>query len=102
MTLAEAEATLRRSSRLIGLRLEDREVTNLAIMPDQDDLITEIANCLIDGNNYKLLLNKFHSFDVIVYYDLQDLLISGLLKWDYLDTLIKKIGGYNILSTIER
>lgn len=101
MTLAEAEATVKTLSHLIGFRLRDREVSNLAIMPEEKDLITEIANCLIDGENYKALLRQFSSFTIIVYYDLEDLLISGLLKWDYLESLMNKIGDHHASSSVD-
>lgn len=93
MTLIEAEAAIDRLSFLIGYNVGGNRVTNFAILPDQEDLITEIANALVDGNGYRELLEGFSSFSIIVYYDLEELLTTGLLKWDYLEGLIKKAGS---------
>lgn len=92
MTLAEAEATIERLSHLIGYDIMGSQITNFAISPDEEDLVTQIANALIDGNSYKELLAGFSSFSVIVYYDLRELLTTGLLKWDYLDSLVRRAG----------
>ncbi len=77
MTLAEAEATIERLSHLIGCNIRGSQITNFAILPDEGDLVTRIANALIDGNNYKEMLAGFSSFSVIVYYDLRELLTTG-------------------------
>lgn len=98
MTLAEAEATIKRLSHLVGYKIKESELTNFAIMPEKKDLVTEIANCLIDDKDYKSLLMQYNSFHIIVYYDLAQLLITGLLKWDYLQDVMKRTGMLGRMS----
>lgn len=76
---------------MIGKKVEQREITNLVLVPSNRQSDTEIINKIYWGKDTSDILQEHKDFAIIVVYDLPSFAQTGVIFKEDLKDVIKRL-----------
>lgn len=91
MTFEQAVKVIEDYEHLIGQEFDEREISDLIIVPSNRKYDGEIASRVYRQKQYDDILSKYNDFTVIVLFDLDEYGNTGIIICDDLENVIKSI-----------